>query len=73
MPTTKTRINITLSNETKKALFHLAQKEGIPHATKAAHLLETALELEEDKVWDKLAQKRERKPMRFISHKQAWK
>jgi hypothetical protein len=73
MPTTKTRINITLSEEAKKALFHLAHNEGVPHATKASRLLEMALELEKDKVWDKLAAKRDTKSSRFVSHKQAWK
>jgi len=73
MPTTKTRINITLPREIKDALFKLAKRERIPEATKATKLIEIALELEEDQAWDKIALERDRKGSRFISHRNAWK
>lgn len=73
MPTTKQRLNITLSNEAKLALRRVATRDRIPEATKAARLIETALEIEEDVVWDAIAQKRDSGTSRFISHKKAWK
>lgn len=73
MPTVKTRINISLSDEVQEALHRLAKRDCIPEATKAVRLLEVALELEEDLVWDKIAEKRDKRHVRFISHAQAWK
>ncbi len=40
---------------------------------KVARLPETALELEEDQVWDTIAQKRDTKNARYIPHGKAWK
>lgn len=74
MPTTKTRINISLSDDLSHALKKLAHRDQVPTATKAERLLEIALEIEEDVVWDSIASKREKfKNARFISHNQAWK
>lgn len=72
MPTTKSRINISLSDEMKEALHKISRRDRVPAATKAARLLELALELEEDKVWNDLAEKRDAKTARFLSHKKAW-
>lgn len=44
----------------------------MPTATKAAHLMTAALEIEEDMVWNEIAEKRDRKGARFTSHKKAW-
>mgnify|MGYP001611051995 FL=1 len=57
----------------RDALAKLARRESIPQATKAARLLETALEIEEDQVWDVIAQRRDTKNARYFSHKKAWK
>ena len=73
MPTTKTRINISLSGEIRKALISLAHRDHVPQATKAARLLELALEIEEDQVWNKIAEDRNTHKARYLSHKQAWK
>lgn len=73
MPTTKSRLNISLSDEMKIALKKLAARDRVPEATKAVRLIETALEIEEDLVWNALAVKRDTKKARFFSHKQAWK
>ena len=73
MPTTKTRINISLSNDVRDALAKLARRDRVPRATKAAKLLETALELEEDLVWDILAHRRDIKNSHYIPHNKAWK
>jgi len=72
MPTTKSRINISLSEETKEALQKLSYRDRVPAATKAARLIEVALEIEEDKIWNELAEKRDNKNARFLSHKKAW-
>ena len=73
MPTLKSRVNVSLSDEMKLALKRLAARDRIPEATKAARLIETALEIEEDWLWSERAEKRDTKKGRFISHKLAWK
>ena len=57
----------------KEMLFKLARRERIPAATKAARLLEAALEMEEDQIWETIAQKRDTKRARYIPHRKAWK
>ncbi|MGI9027530.1 MAG: hypothetical protein ACR2FM_01645 [Candidatus Saccharimonadales bacterium] len=73
MATTKNRINVSLSDQTKKALSKLAARDQVPTATFAARMIETALELEEDQVWNELAEKRDTKNARFVTHQKAWK
>ena len=72
MPTTKKRIIITISKPVERALELLAKRDQVPQATKAGNLLETALELEEDRIWDQVAAMRDTKNARFVSHKRAW-
>jgi hypothetical protein len=72
MPTTKKRINISLSRDLEKAIETLAKRDNIPEATKAVNLLRVALEIEEDQVWDELASARDKKSVKFTSHKKAW-
>lgn len=73
MATTKTRINITLSDNLRDVLIKLAKRDKVPAATKAVKLLEIALELEEDQAWDALAKRRDVKNARYLSHTKAWK
>lgn len=74
MATSKTRVNISLSDEINSALKKLAIRDQIPTATKAERLLEVALEIEEDEVWDKIANKREQnKKIKYLPHNKAWK
>lgn len=74
MPTAKTRINVSVSDELNSALRKLASRDQVPTATKAERLLEIALEIEEDEVWDKIASIREKtKSARYLSHNLAWK
>lgn len=73
MPTQKTRINISLSAGMREALARLSRRDCVPQATKAARLLETALELEEDQIWDTIAQRRDAKNAGYIPHDKAWK
>lgn len=72
MATTKSRLNVTLSDDAKRAIAKLAKKRQVPDATLAAHLIETALELEEDIVWDELASERDTGGADFVPHNQAW-
>lgn len=72
MSTTKSRLNITLSDDAKQAIAKLARRDEVPDATLAARLIETALELEEDIVWDSLANKRDTPDVSFVSHDTAW-
>lgn len=72
MPTTKARINISLPDEVKTALHRLAQRDQVPEATKAARLIELALELEEDRIWNEIAENRDKKRAKFIPHVSAW-
>lgn len=69
---TKNRLNITLRKEVQDALSKIAKRDNVPQATKAASLLEMALELEEDHVWDALAAKREKTGTKYVSHDDAW-
>jgi len=45
----------------------------MPQATKAEHLLVSALEIEEDEVLNKIAAKRDRKGTKFITHSSVWR
>lgn len=73
MPTTKTRMNISLPEEVSDALIKIARRDRVPRATKAARLLEVALEMEEDQAWDVIAEKRDTKSVRYVSHRKAWR
>jgi len=74
MPTSKARINVSISDELNSALKKLAFRDQVPTATKAERLLEIALEIEEDEVWDRIASQREKnKNSHYLSHNQAWK
>ena len=72
MSTTKKRINISIPQDVEKMLGKLAKRDNMPQATVAAGLLRLALELEEDQVWGALAEKRDTKGARFVSHEKAW-
>ena len=72
MATIKKRINISLSPNLDIMLSRVARRDNMPQATKAAHLLGIALEIEEDIAFDKIAGERDTKNARFFTHKQAW-
>ena len=72
MPTTKKRVNVSLSKDAERALSRLAERDHMPQATKAARLIEIALETEEDRVWDAIAHKRDTKNAQFVPHHKAW-
>lgn len=73
MPTTKKRINITLSEEMDKILIKLAKRDAVPTATKAIQLIKLGLEMEEDIYLNKVAEDAEKRTKKFYSHEEAWK
>ena len=72
MSTTKARINISLPDDIKEALSNLAKRDQVPTATKAEHLLEIGLEMEEDRAWDKIASGRDSSRASFLTHDQVF-
>ncbi|OGG67710.1 hypothetical protein A3E65_00420 [Candidatus Kaiserbacteria bacterium RIFCSPHIGHO2_12_FULL_56_13] len=73
MATTKERINVSISKSTRSALARLAKRDQVPEATKAAGLLELALEIEEDRALDAIASQRDKRGVKFVSHENAWR
>ncbi len=72
MATTKKRINITLPKAEEQAIAELAKRDQVPEATKAGELLRLALQIEEDIVFDKIANKRLKSSTKTLSHKEVW-
>lgn len=62
----KDRINISVSRSTRNALAHLAKRDRVPLAAKAAGLIHEALELEEDRALSEIAKKRDKKGVRWV-------
>ena len=72
MPTAKKRLNMSLPEDVEQALAKLSKRDDVPQATKALYLLRIALEMEEDDIWNAIAEKRDVKNARFLSHEKAW-
>lgn len=72
MATSKKRINISLPKDIELVLGYLAERDDVPQATKAIHLLKVAIEIDEDDVLNEIASERDKKGAKFISHKDAW-
>lgn len=68
----KTRINISVSKSTRDALKHLAKRDQEPVATKAADLLELALEIEEDRMLSAIAEERDVPGAKWLTHEEVW-
>jgi len=73
MSTIKKRLNISLSPALEEAVARLAVRDNTPQATKITELLQEAIELEEDQVWDSIASLRDTRSAKFVPHKNAWK
>ncbi|OGJ42102.1 hypothetical protein A3J23_04000 [Candidatus Peregrinibacteria bacterium RIFCSPLOWO2_02_FULL_48_14] len=73
MPTSKKRINISLPEDIEEVLTLIAKRDGVPVATKAFQLIELALEIDEDEVWEKIIAERDTPDAVFISHEEAWR
>lgn len=72
MPTEKRRLNLSLTKEADMALKKIARRDNVPEATKALDLLINALEIDEDEIWNAVAEKRDTAKAKFIKHKNAW-
>lgn len=72
MPTLKKRLNMSLPADVEQAISLLAERDDVPQATKALHLIRMALETEEDDLWNRIAEKRDVKGATFFSHHEAW-
>ena len=53
-------------------LAKLAKRDQVPQATKAAELIRIGVEIEEDEYFDIIASNRDKKGVKFVSHKKAW-
>jgi len=73
MATSKKRINISLPRDLEAALFMLAERDDVPPATKAIHLLQIAVETDEDDVLNTIASERDKKGAKFLDHDEVWK
>lgn len=73
MATLKKRVNISIPKSAEDALKRLAKRDQVPQATKAAELFRYALELEEDRVFDRIAAGRDSSGSKLLSHKEVWK
>lgn len=73
MPTLKRRLNITLEPEIEKVLAYLSKRDNVPEATKVAELLERAIEIEEDGIWNAIAEQRIKNVKKWLSHSEVWK
>lgn len=73
MPTLKKRINVSLPEDVEHALRVLADRDDVPQATKALHLIKLAIEIDEDDVLNAIAASRDTSRARFVSHTKAWK
>lgn len=71
MPTKKKRINISLSEDLELVIKALAKRDNVPEATKAVELIKIGIEVDEDEIWNELAEERA-KNGKYISHEEAW-
>ena len=72
MATIKRRLNISLTKNVDRALTQIAKRDNVAQATKAMELLQKAIEIEEDAIWDAIASNRDKKNAKFVKHKKAW-
>lgn len=63
---------MSLPEDVNAAVAALAERDDVPQATKALHLIQLALEIEEDDVWNAIAERRDGKGATFLSHEEAW-
>ncbi|OGJ61729.1 hypothetical protein A3A67_01535 [Candidatus Peribacteria bacterium RIFCSPLOWO2_01_FULL_51_18] len=72
MPTKKRRINITLKKDVALYLKKLALRDDMPEATKAAQMIELAMEIEEDLYFSRIADERFRNMKKTVSAAEFW-
>ena len=72
MPTAKKRINITIDDEVYSALVELSEKRAKSISSVSLSLIETALELQEDRYFSRIVDERLEKKEKRVSHSKAW-
>ena len=72
MPTTKQRINLSVTTEMGNVLEELAVRDQMSLSTKTLELIRMALEIEEDAALIRLLKNREKEKAKFISHTATW-
>ncbi len=72
MPTRKRRINVTLRKDTALYLAKLALRDDMSESSKAAQMIETAMEIEEDFYFSRIADERLRKMKKTIPAADFW-
>jgi predicted DNA-binding protein len=73
MTTVNPRINVTLDPQMFGLIGSLAKKENKSVSAKAAELLQTAIELDEDLYYAKLCEERLKNTTKFYSHEEVMK
>lgn len=63
---------MSLPEDVREALAALALRDDVTPTTKALHLITLALEIEEDDVWNAIAERRDKPNTKFISHEEFW-
>ena len=72
MPTAKKRINITIDDEVYTALVELSERRAKSISSVSLSLIETALELQEDRYFSDVADRRLERKEKRVSHSRAW-
>ena len=72
MPTDKPRIQVTLTEDIDGILSHVAKTKGKSKSAIAADLIQEALEIQEDRAFAALAEKRERENETWLNHDDVW-
>ena len=74
MATKNPRLNVVLEPSIYGLVRQLARHDGVSLSLKARDLIREALEAYEDRVWTKVAQKREKTYNRkkALTHKEVW-
>ena len=73
MPSTKTRINLTVPESVERDLQRIADRDARSVSTAALDLIRHALAVEEDGALLSVAEERERHRGVLASHARAWK
>ena len=73
MSLAKKRVNLTMDHKTYSALKGLSGKRKQKISTLSLHLIQEALDLQEDIYFSKIADKRLSQKQKLISHDKVWK
>jgi hypothetical protein len=73
MPTTLPRVNLTVPKEINKILFQLAKRDQMSVSAKTLELIKQAIEIEEDEMLIKIADKRLKDKRPLVPFEKGWK